>query len=186
MIEPMIVRLWKTVARAIPMLFGYLWSIFNGVIGVVIVLYVFSLLDGRLEFIVVSILGLMYMTILFMIKGVGKLLILHFIENIGSTLVIRSLMNDETLDAYYRPLIRSMFTKLKHETLEEFDKEPVRAYFDRKASSALKYIKIKGYISDCQAIIIELICFYQLFKNLGSPYIRFITPFIPSHLNPYF
>ncbi len=96
------VDLWRDVQNTIANVIKYLWHIFLYVLYIVIIIYVFSLLDTRLEFIAVSSFGLIYTFIASQTLDSRN----SAVANLELTLVaigkLRLLLNDTTKEEQQR------------------------------------------------------------------------------------
>jgi hypothetical protein len=116
---------------------GYIWTVLWNVIQLALVLYVFDRLEGRLEFIVVSILGLIYVTMRAIAFNNGRALV-TICQGIDKELTrIRELLHDDSPGA---------LTELN----------------DVRVSRAFA----KGYINQCFLFLVFLSCLLILFSHL--------------------
>lgn len=82
--------------------FGYAWSVIANCIYLSVILYVFDKLDGRLEFILVSILGLIYVAVRTI--GIGLVMMLYESDFVRQKefAKIRTLLNDANVQSEFK------------------------------------------------------------------------------------
>ena len=116
---------------------GYVWRVFTNLLALLIVLYVFSQLNQRLEFITVSILGLMY----------GTIRAIAFNQGSAFARVVMAFARD----------VHSIRGALG---IEQNDSD------DEEAEKQLNRQIVKGYIDMAFLSLISLACLYHLFSAL--------------------
>ncbi len=152
--------LWRDILNASARLLTYLWHIILYSLYISILIYVFSLLDTRLEFIVVSSCGLIYTVIAS-----------HGLEARNAT----------ATNLHFTIVAIGKMRLLLNETTPE-----EQQYGIEILNKSARTRSNGRWISITYLAIIEIICLYQLLKHLGSPYVDVIAPYIPPNLKPYF
>jgi hypothetical protein len=128
-------------------------------LGLAFIIYLFSLLQGCLEFILVSLIGLLYVHIS-----------LH-----------RLFLEDQTAVCFFMTLGAIGTLRLKLNTLTEEEFSTADEFLVHQLKDRQKIRKLdKLYL-----IIVELFCIYQLLKHISEPFASFSAPLVPQAFKPY-
>jgi hypothetical protein len=122
----------------------YVWTACKGVIEVAIVWLVFSRLQGRVEVIVVSILGLIYLNLRSVAFAQGMIVSRLAMGTAQEFLHIRHLLHDNTVD-----------------------EDDIKMALEN-TKKTIERATAKGYISMTFIALIWFICLYELFTVLNT------------------
>lgn len=124
------------------------------------IVYVFSLLQSRIEFIIISVAGLLYVNISLHRLVLEDQIITSMFLHLGSAGKLRVILKAWT-----------------QEEFSEMDKDLAERLTDRLIVRKLD----KLYLG-----LVEVFCVYQLLKHINETFSAFVDPLIPHALKPYF
>ena len=125
---------------------GYLFSLAVSVAQIAALIYIFSLLESRVEFLIVSCSGMIYSSIAVSQRSRSDATYAMLITTMVGSAKIRSLLGDPEMS------------------------DPSR--FDQSIALDTKRRVRHRYLSLLCMATIELICLYELLLKLGSPYVK--------------
>jgi hypothetical protein len=160
----LLVDQWKLMTAITRGIHEYVCSVFEALIVCAAIfgciIYLFSLLTTRLEFILVSLFGLIYV-----------LLSLHRLASYGYFYVQLIALNAGI--GKLRVLLNDLGS-------EEYAAQQAVIVKDAKKEHNVKQV-VSLYL-----VIVEILCLYQLLKHVNNTFAEFVKPFVPPSLSSYF